>query len=129
MIHADVGLGRPIPTGLLGDGTQRVLSMALACGNAMGGTVLVDEIENGVHYSKLPHLWRAIATFAAKFEVQVFATTHSNECLSAAHEVFSENAEYPFRLFRLDRTNGEIKAKSYDRDILETAIESAMEVR
>lgn len=45
VIHADVGLGRLIPMGLLGDGIQRVLSIALACGNAPGGMVLVDELK------------------------------------------------------------------------------------
>ena len=88
VIHADVGVGRLIPIGLLGEGIQRVLSVALAFESAASGMILVDETENGVHHSKLRDLWRAISSFSKEFDVQVFATTHSGECVRAAHQTF-----------------------------------------
>ena len=129
VIHADLGLDRLMPMGLLGDGIQRVLSMTLAFDTASGGMVLVDEIENGIHHSKLKDLWRAILSFSERFDVQVFATTHSAECVRAAHDAFKEADSYDFRFIRLDRVNGTTKAKSFDRTTLGTAIEADFEIR
>ncbi len=129
VIHADLGQNRLIPMGLLGDGMQRLLSLTLAFDVASGGMILVDEIENGIHHSKLDYLWRAISVFSMRFDVQVFATTHSAECVSAAHEAFEHEDHYDFRLIRLDRLNGATVAKSFDRSTLGTAIEADFEVR
>ena len=129
VIHADVGLGRLIPTGLLGDGIQRVLSLALAFGVASGGLVLIDEVENGIHHSRLGELWRAISAFSERFDVQVFATTHSQECVRAAHMVFSQMDDYQLSFLRLDRVNGQVKSKAFDRTTLGTALDANLEVR
>ena len=61
--------------------------------------------------------------------VQVFATTHSWECIKAAHEAFSETEPYDLRLHRLERINGEIKAVTYDKKTLDTSVEMNLEVR
>ncbi len=128
-LHADVGLGRPIPIGLLGDGIQRVLTIAIALCNSTGGMLLLDEVENGIHHSKLSLLWEAIAQFASDFDVQVFATTHSSECVSAAHQTFVDLPGYEFGYFRLDRVHDSIVVKSLDEVMLDTAIEHHLEVR
>ena len=128
-LHADVGLGRPIPIGLLGDGIQRVLTIAIALCNSTGGMLLLDEVENGIHHSKLSLLWEAIAQFASDFDVQVFATTHSSECVSAAHQTFVDIPDYDFGYFRLDRVQDSIVVKSLDEEMLDTAIEHHLEVR
>ena len=129
VIHADIGMGRLIPMGMLGDGIQRVLSWALAFQGASGGMVLLDEIENGIHHSKLAELWRAVSRFSDEFNVQLFATTHSLECIRAAHHAFSESEKYDFRLFRLDRINGDLKVKSLDQTVLDTAFRADLEIR
>ncbi len=127
-VHADVGLGRLIPMGLLGSGIQRLFSFILVFQEASGGFVLIDEIENGIHHSKLDDLWATIANLAIEFEVQVFTTTHSYECVQAARDVFS-NRDQEALLLRLDRINGEVKAKLLDTVKLETALEANLEIR
>lgn len=129
MIHADVGIGRLIPVKLLGDGMQRVLSLALAFQGASGGLMLVDEFENGIHHSKLKDLWHVISSFSERYDTQVVATTHSLECTRAAHQVFSEANKYDFRFFRLDRIDGEIKVKALGKTMLDTAFQANLEVR
>ena len=130
VIHADVGLGRLIPTGLLGDGVQRVLSLAVAFGAASGGgLVLIDEVENGIHHSRLEGLWRTIEALSQKFDVQVFATTHSRECVGAAHQVFSEGEDYHLKFLRLDRIKGRVKVKTMDKTTLGTALGSSLDIR
>ena len=77
-------------------------------------------------------VWRAIAEAARQFDVQVFATTHSFECIGAAHQAFSEDLpglQDDLRLHRLDRVNGDTVAKTYDREILGAAMEMRLEVR
>jgi AAA15 family ATPase/GTPase len=129
MIHGDIGLGRLVPLPLMGDGMTRLASLVLAIGNAPNGVVLVDEIENGLYHSVLPKVWQAIGQAARQFNTQVFATTHSRECIVAAHRAFSESERYDFRLHRLERVNETIRAVTYDRDTLEAAIETDLEVR
>jgi len=63
------------------------------------------------------------------FFFQFFATTHSLECIVVAHEAFSENGEYDFRLHRLEWVKEAIKVKSYDQEALSAAIEVDLEVR
>src|SRR5262249_48001630 len=92
VIHGDVeGLRQLVPLPFMGEGMRRVLSIVLAIANAQGGIVLIDEIENGLHYSVQKQVWQAIGAAARQANVQIFATTHSWECIQAAHQAFREN--------------------------------------
>ena len=128
-IHADVGLGRMIPIAYVGEGMRRLLSILLAIANCKGGIVLIDEIENGFHHSVIEKVWTAIGQAARDNEVQVFATTHSYECIQAAHEAFSEAETYDLRLHRLDRVGDRIEAVTFDEETIGTAVEMFLEVR
>lgn len=129
MIHGDVGTGRLVSLPLMGDGMVRLTNLILAISSAPQGVIFVDEIENGLHYSILPKVWQAIGNAAQKFETQVFATTHSFECITAAHQAFTESSSYDFRLYRLERKNEKIRAVSYNQKDLSVAIETGFEVR
>jgi hypothetical protein len=130
MLHGYLrGYTEPIPLSLLGDGVRRVTSLVLAIGSARGGTLLVDEIENGIHHSVMPSLWESIGRAAELFHTQVIATTHSMECVSAAHEAFSRRRSYDLTLHRLDRMDNMIRAMAYDRESLEGALSLPAEVR
>lgn len=129
MLHGNIGIGRLVPLPVMGEGMVRLASLVLHIGNAPNGVVLVDEIENGLHHSILPKAWRAIGEVAREFNTQVFATTHSLECIVAAHKAFAESELYDFRLHRLERINDTIRAVTYDREALEASIETGLEVR
>jgi hypothetical protein len=80
----------------------------------------------------MTNVWKAIAFAAKESNTQVFATTHSWECVLSAHEAFesSETYDSDFRLYRLDRLKDDkIKAVAYDRRSLDTAIKAGLEVR
>jgi len=129
MIFGDVGLGRRLPLVFMGEGMVRLSALILSIADSREGVVLVDEIENGLHHSIMSKVWEAIGRVAADFGTQVFATTHSLECIRAAYEAFS-NAELPsFRLHRLQRVGDSIEVVSYDVETLEAAIETGLEVR
>ena len=129
MLRGDIGIGRMVPLSILGDGLGSLANMLLAIADAPGGVVLIDEIENGFHHSVLRQVWQSIDEAARRYNTQVFATTHSFECIEAAHEAFRENQQYAFRLHRLERIAGEIHAITYDQETLAATIRSNLEVR
>jgi hypothetical protein len=130
IINGDIGMSQLVPLPLMGEGLGRLLSIILAIANAKGGTILIDEVENGLHYSVLTGVWTAIADAARRAEAQVVATTHSQECIIAAHKAFETSKKYDFRYHRLERVNDEIfRAVTYDRETLATSDEMNLEMR
>ena len=129
ILHGDIGTGPLMPLPLMGEGLVRLASVAAHIGNAPDGVVLLDEFENGLHYSVLPKVWRAIGEAARQFNTQLFATTHSWECIVAAHRAFSASKYYDFRLYRIERVGEDIRVVTYDQETLEAAIEAGLEVR
>ncbi len=129
VVHGDVGLSTLVPVPLMGGGMVRLFSLAVAVASAERGVVLVDEIDNGIYHASTGKIWVALGAFARHCDTQLFCTTHSFECIQAAHAAFEESGEYDFRLHRLERVGEEIRAVTYDRETLDAAIESGLEVR
>ena len=129
MIYADLGLSRPVPMGFLGDGMGRLLSMVLAFHQARNGTILIDEVENGLHHSVLVDVWKNLNWLSCEFNVQVFTTTHSYECIVAANDAFTELESEELHLHRLHRQNGSVRATTYSKAALETNIDFMWELR
>jgi hypothetical protein len=82
-----------IPIGSMGDGMWRILGLALAIVNAKDGVLLVDEIDTGLHFTVMSDMWKMIWETAKRLNVQVFATTHSNDCWQSLADI--ANAEHP----------------------------------
>ncbi len=129
MIWGDIEPDDRLPLPSLGDGMRRLLRISVGLQVSKGGLLAIDEIENGFHYSVMKNVWKAIAAAAGDLDVQVFATTHSEECIRSAHEAFSESENYDFRLHRLEYDNGVIKSVTYDQEALGFALKSGWEVR
>lgn len=129
ILHGDIGAGRLLPLPLMGEGMVRLANLILYISNAPNGVVLVDEFENGLHHSVLQDVWRAVGEVAREFNTQIFATTHSWECVLAAHRAFCDAPKYDFRLHRLERKNNDIQVVSYDQETLDAAIKVGLEVR
>lgn len=128
-IWGDIGIGTLLPIQLMGDGLCRWLLLAEAISRSPRGVVLVDEIENGLHHTAMVDIWRSIGRLAREYDVQVFATTHSAECVRYAHQAFVEDEQYDFRLHRLEQVGETVKDISYDKETLAVAIESGLEFR
>ena len=129
LIHGDIGLSRKIPVAYMGDGVSRLLSIILAIATSKNGIVLIDECENGIHYSVMPKIWEAIAKAARRYDCQVIGTTHSYECLEAAYDGISGELSNDFSYIRIDRIDNKTMAKCFDYEMLKVAIETGMEVR
>jgi AAA15 family ATPase/GTPase len=113
-----------------GDGLAKFLSYLLLLLASRNCIIVVDEIENGIHYSKLDRLWEIILTISKKQNVQVFATTHSKECIESYARVAKrlEDEEITYTILsKLD--DGFIDAGIYDSSMLINTIEQDHEVR
>ncbi|MFO0762561.1 MAG: AAA family ATPase [Byssovorax sp.] len=128
-VAIDVGLTNRIPLPHLGQGIYRLVAIFSQLIGTKPKICFIDEIENGIHYTALPAVWKGIAEVAERLDIQIFATTHSRECLVAAHEVFSARPTYDFRIIQLDRVPGGVEGRTMGRDLIEAAIEADIEVR
>lgn len=73
-----------------GEGLQRVFEISLLLGYCKNGILCIDEIDSALHKSLLIKFTEFIQQIAKEFNVQVFLSTHSKECIDA----FVEN-EFP----------------------------------
>jgi ABC-type transport system involved in cytochrome c biogenesis ATPase subunit len=112
----------------LGDGMNRIFELALGLVSASGGLFLADEVENGVHYSAQEQLWRFIFEASSRLNVQVFATTHSWDCIEAFQSAASAHKEDGV-LISLSRQEDEVKATVFNERDLEIITRESIEVR
>ena len=123
------GLKNALSMTQAGQGFSKLFSLFCQMLVSKAEILLIDEIENGLYYETMPQIWKGIATLAASENIQVFATTHSRECLIAAHETMKAQPSYDFALHRLQRVKGRLEAVTHDQGMLEVALKSGLEVR
>lgn len=126
----------PAPVALksLGDGMQRILQIALKLVSARGGFLLIDEFENGLHYSVQESVWTLLFEMAAQLDIQVFATTHSWDCIESFAKVAHDRKDTEGVLFRVGRSvrasdRGRVIATVFDEEALYNITQSDVEVR
>jgi hypothetical protein len=118
------------PLSAMGDGLTHLFHIGLAMANASGGILLIDEFENGLHWEVQEQLWRALFEAANQFGVQVFATTHSTDCirgfLAAQSEVLKLGENF---VYRLERSGDDVYALDLPSENLGAALRQQIEVR
>lgn len=119
----------PEPLSSLGDGMIRLAEVSLALANARAGYLLIDEIESGVHYSVQPDLWRMLLETAKQLDIQVFAATHSWDCITAFQEVLASEPADMGVLVRINRDADGSYCTTFAAEELRLATKHAIEVR
>lgn len=128
------GHSGPVSMGRLGDGIMQTLKIAIGLVSAKKTAkkiLLIDEIESGLHHSVQQLLWEKIFHYSTLWQVQVFATTHSQDAV----RTFTEVSGRPENIgkgcyFRLERGEREkINAVVYDMEQLTTSLEYDLETR
>lgn len=122
-------VSEPIPLRSLGEGMTRLFGIVLALVNAQDGLLLVDEVDSGLHYTVHPALWRLVFKIAVHLNVQVFATTHSWDCIEGFQQAAQEVENGEGMLIRLERRQGHIVPISFDTSRLSIATRQEIEVR
>jgi AAA15 family ATPase/GTPase len=119
-----------LPLKSMGDGINRILTIILALVNCDNGFLLIDEFENGLHYSVQEQLWKVIFSLSEKLNIQVFATTHSEDCILGFENILnSPSNNLEGKLIRLDNINGIIKQVEYSANELKIATDQNIETR
>jgi predicted ATPase len=119
----------PVPIGTMGDGMWRMLAMAIAIAHCKDGVLLVDEIDTGLHYTVMANMWQLIFRAAADLNVQVFATTHSSDCIRSLAELCNDEASVAENVTLQRIEAGNPKAVPYTAEEIEIAAERRVEVR
>jgi predicted ATPase len=122
-------LSEPLPLKSMGDGMTRIFHIIVALVNARDGILVVDEFENGLHWSVQPTIWRMVFRLANKLNVQVFSSTHSRDCIAGFEEAWKEQVESG-AFFRLNvKQNDGVTVTPYTCETLSDALETDVEIR
>lgn len=118
-----------IPLGSFGDGMHRMLTLALHLVRARGGCLLIDDVDVGLHHTVMVPMWQLVLETARRLDVQVFATTHSSDCISALARLYERDAgaRADLAVFRIER--GRTDAVRYGAEEVSVATEQDIEVR
>ncbi len=127
-IYLDIGLEALIPLAVGGEGLVRLFSIIVELTASRKGVLLIDEIDNGLHYTVMPRLWNLLGTLAEKHQVQVFGTTHNDDIIRSALETFA-NQEGMLGLFRIDNRGDRHVTVVYDEEAMQAVREVQFEVR
>jgi len=119
-----------VPLNFIGDGFKRIFYIVLKALSLRGKRILIDEIEIGVHYSKMKDFWINLMKVCKELDVQLFASTHSSECIGAFVKAAKELNEHNIRLIKLkENKDKSIKSICYKDEYIEYMVESNTEER
>jgi AAA15 family ATPase/GTPase len=85
--------------------------------------LLIDEVENGIHYTAHQYLWENIFKLSKELNVQVFATTHSLEMIQQFNKVAKEEGEAAYFEMGREYETGKIFAFKHDTELLSYELE------
>lgn len=138
-VYVDLNYKELVQIRTLGDGILKLFSFLIDIIRNENGILLIDEIENGLHYSTLNLVWKSIFSLAKKYNVQIIATTHSYDCVRSLYNCCNEisnshdinlGIKDAIRVFRIERKQGDkFKAIKYTSSNLEKALERDWEIR
>ncbi len=97
-----------------------------------GNRLMIDEIDTGIHHSKLKGFWINILEVCKELDVQLFATTHSKECSEAFYEASNSlNYNNEIRLIKLEESTNKDKvyASTFSYNQIVAGLDSNVELR
>ena len=113
-----------------GDGIKHYISIISSLYASKNSYLFIDEIENGIHWTLLDKIWELILTISKEQNVQVFATTHSKECIESYARVSKklEDEDISFiSLYRDEKNN--IKSVILNHQEIKDRIEFGLDNR
>jgi predicted ATPase len=128
-VVVDLGLTELVPVAQAGQGVYRLVTIFGEIISQPPEVMLVDEIENGLHHTVLEKIWAGLGELAGTLGVQVFATTHSRECIEAAHSAFAQRSSYDFGVIQLYRLETGVEGRLLDRRLIEAAMDGDIDLR
>lgn len=112
--HEDLGL---VPMSMFGDGLRKAITLALAVISSKSEILLIDEIETGIHTDMMKPFFQWFNELCKKYNVQVFATTHSLEALDGLLKINQDDLKR-LAVYRLEKSNEITKIKRFSGEQL-----------
>ena len=123
------GAGRRAPMGSYGDGMRRLLALSLSLMRTADGFLLIDEIDTGLHWTAMEEMWQLVVETARRSSIQVFATTHSYDCIRGLASLVESRPDLAgdVSVQKIERILD--KAVGFDAADVRAAVEQNIEVR
>lgn len=121
-IYAKMPSGRRLPLSMISGGINQLAGLMLRLAADSNSIILIDEIENGFYHERYGSIWRALYDLAVHRNGQIFATTHSLECLKALKESLHEYAD-EVRFIRSRLEENEVSFEELGGETLFHAVE------
>ncbi|WP_158151257.1 AAA family ATPase [Pantoea ananatis] len=122
LIDSKYSLDRSFDLTSYGEGIQRIFYTALSFASCRNGVLFIDEYETAIHYSLLKEFTKLTQELSEVFNVQVFLTSHSKECIQAFVDNGYKNDQ--LTAFRMINDDGKITTKRVDGERFKYLVES-----
>lgn len=125
-------LGTPLYT--YGEGAVKFFRILCYFATVEDKRLMIDEIDTGIHHTKFIQFWTTLMQAATEYDVQLFATTHNEECLeyfqaALEQEELAAQRELARVISLKLRKEQKISAKVYDFKSLQLAEDLGHEIR
>ncbi|MCX7631215.1 MAG: ATP-binding protein, partial [Geminicoccaceae bacterium] len=127
-IYVDIGKKQLYPAQILGGGFVNLLQLAAFMCDDLSRLLLIDEIEDGLHYSVMQSLADAVITFAHERGKQFIIATHSRDVVSAFANAAADRPEQ-LAFFNLIRGAAQHEAVRYSADEARALLEIDSDIR
>ena len=98
----------------------------VATGN---GCLLIDEIDSGFHWTVMDDMWRLVVEGAHRSSVQIFATTHTYDCIKGLGKLMRSRPDLA-KLIAVQKVHRKLEeAVRIPGEEIQIAVEQDIEVR
>lgn len=120
-----------LPLATFGDGFLKLFRLLISIIIHSGKRLMIDEIDTGIHYSRMKDFWKILIESSIDNQVQLFATTHSKEALQYYKEALEElGYQDKGRVIRLvEHKHKVVKAYTYTFEQFEQSLDNDNEIR
>ncbi len=126
------GLYELLPISMAGDGVRRMVNILSTVASEDYNIVMVDELDNGLHYSAHKLMWKILLKYIDKHNIQLFVTTHNLECLQSLEAVMQDNEEFRSlaNIYNIAKTKQQgFQVYRYSFEGFKEAIDNEIEIR
>jgi len=130
IIIRETNSDNPFPLQSYGDGFIKFFRCLLKMELSSNKRLMIDEIDTGIHYSRMKEFLKKVIQSAKNKNVQIFATTHSKECIEYYTQALKElGYEKEGRIIRIADTKSGIKAYTMNYEQFENSLIAESEIR
>ena len=128
--HSDTSL----PLAMFGDGALKLFRLLAEIVLNKEGRLMIDEIDTGIYFGRFKEFWKGILKTAKDNNVQLFMTTHNEECIKYFKNVLEEDLpELQIDVRNITLVENVktkiVTAHTYDFEQLEHALNIGNEIR